>query len=67
MVNHVVDLEDMTWDLGLLMCTYQCSCGDAFHISVKDLRSGEEIARCPSCTLVIRVIYDEDDAQGAMS
>jgi len=22
---------------------------------------GEEVARCPSCTLIIRVIYDEED------
>jgi diphthamide biosynthesis protein 3 len=25
------------------------------------LIDGEEIARCPSCTLIIRVIYDPDD------
>lgn len=56
-----VDLEDMTWDSELVMYTYQCPCGDVFQISVKELRSGEEIARCPSCTLVIRVIYDEDE------
>jgi len=25
----------------------------------EDLLEGEEVARCPSCSLVIRVIYDE--------
>ena len=23
--------------------------------------SGEEVAKCPSCTLIIRVIYDPED------
>ncbi|RCH81542.1 Diphthamide biosynthesis protein 3, partial [Rhizopus azygosporus] len=32
-----------------------------FEISVDDLRDGEDIARCPSCSLIIRVIYDPDD------
>jgi diphthamide biosynthesis protein 3 len=26
----------------------------------EDLRNGEEIANCPSCSLRIRVIYDPD-------
>jgi diphthamide biosynthesis protein 3 len=26
-----------------------------------DLRDGEDIARCPSCSLMLRVIYDPDD------
>ena len=38
---------------------YPCPCGDKFRITVEELRSGEEVARCPSCTLIIRVIYDQ--------
>ena len=26
-----------------------------------DLRDGEDVARCPSCSLIIRVIYDPDE------
>ncbi len=26
-----------------------------------ELRNGEEIARCPSCSLLLRVIYDPDE------
>lgn len=26
-----------------------------------DLMNGEEVARCPSCSLLIRVIYDPED------
>lgn len=56
-----VDLEDMTWNSELSAYTFQCPCGDLFQITPKELANGEEIARCPSCTLVVRVIYDPDD------
>lgn len=39
--------------------TYPCPCGDKFVISREDLVCGEEVARCPSCSLIIKVIYDE--------
>lgn len=60
-VYDEVDLEDMAWDEELKCYTYECPCGDLFQISPGDLRAGEEIARCPSCTLVVRVVYDLDD------
>ena len=56
-----VDLEDMSWDSELESYTYECPCGDLFQISKDELRAGEEIARCPACTLGVRVIYDADD------
>ena len=31
-------------------------CGDKFFITLDDLLSGEDIARCPSCSLLLRVI-----------
>ena len=31
-----------------------------FGVLQEDILGGEEIARCPSCTLIIRVIYDPD-------
>jgi diphthamide biosynthesis protein 3 len=40
---------------------YPCPCGDRFEINIEDLRDGEEIAVCPSCSLQIRVIFDVDD------
>ena len=51
----------MTYDPALQTYTYPCPCGDRFQISIDDLRDGEEIAVCPSCSLMIRVIYDVDD------
>ena len=53
-----VALEDMLWDDGLQAFTYQCPCGDLFQITGDDLAAGEDIAHCPSCSLVVRVLYD---------
>lgn len=32
-----------------------------FILLQDDLRDGEDIARCPSCSLMLRVIYEPDD------
>ena len=32
-----------------------------FLITPEELESGEEVATCPSCSLIIKVIYDEED------
>lgn len=37
--------------------------GDKFQITLEDLKNGEEIGKCPSCSLIIRVIYDPEDFQ----
>lgn len=51
----------MTYDGTLQTYHYPCPCGDRFEINIDDLRDGEEIAVCPSCSLQIRVIFDVDD------
>jgi diphthamide biosynthesis protein 3 len=51
----------MTFDPILQTYHYPCPCGDRFEINIDDLRDGEEIAVCPSCSLMIRVIFDVDD------
>ncbi|EEH07208.1 diphthamide biosynthesis protein [Histoplasma capsulatum G186AR] len=56
-----IEIEDMTYDATLQIYHYPCPCGDRFEIGVADLRDGEEIAVCPSCSLMVRVIYDLDD------
>ncbi|MEW5316141.1 MAG: hypothetical protein WDW38_007527 [Sanguina aurantia] len=53
-----IEIEDMKWDEKLLAYTYTCPCGDFFQITMDELRSGEEIAHCPSCSLFITVVYD---------
>ena len=56
-----VDLEDMDWNEEMGAFTYQCPCGDLFQITPDELRAGEEIGTCPSCSLVITVVYDPED------
>lgn len=56
-----IEIEDMTFDETLQIYHYPCPCGDRFEINIQDLRDGEEIAVCPSCSLQIRVIFDARD------
>jgi diphthamide biosynthesis protein 3 len=60
-----VEIEDMEWSEELGAHTYPCPCGDLFQITLADLRLGEEIARCPSCSLFLTVVYNEEDFAGA--
>ena len=53
-----IEIEDMTFDPTLQIYHYPCPCGDRFEIPIGDLRDGEEVAVCPSCSLMIRVIFD---------
>ncbi|ODQ52202.1 zf-CSL-domain-containing protein [Saitoella complicata NRRL Y-17804] len=56
-----VEIEDMSFDPDTQKYTYPCPCGDRFEITVEELREGEDVARCPSCSLILRVVYDEED------
>ncbi|KAK4533541.1 hypothetical protein CCYA_CCYA17G4423 [Cyanidiococcus yangmingshanensis] len=53
-----VEIEDMSFDEAEQKYTYNCPCGDLFVLTVAEMRRGEQIAKCPSCSLRIRVIYD---------
>jgi len=56
-----VEIEDMEWNAELKAYTYPCPCGDLFQITLDDLRLGEEIARCPSCSLFLTIVYNAED------
>ena len=60
MVNYYdeLEIEDFAWDGEHNVFHYPCPCGDRFEITKAQLRDGEEIATCPSCSLIVRVIYD---------
>jgi diphthamide biosynthesis protein 3 len=60
-VYEEVELQDMDWDAKKQEYTYPCPCGDKFLIGLDELWDGEDIAPCPSCTLRIRVVYEETD------
>ena len=55
-----IEIEDMEFDEENQRYLYPCPCGDQFEISLEDLKAGEEIATCPSCSLMILVVYDLD-------
>lgn len=57
-VYDEIELEDLTYDTTLERYTYPCPCGDQFEISLADMRDGESIAVCPSCSLTIRVVFE---------
>ncbi|KAK4471517.1 hypothetical protein MN116_004938 [Schistosoma mekongi] len=56
-----IEIEDMEYDKESETYSYPCPCGDRFLITKEDLLSGDNIARCPSCSLYIRVIYDTEN------
>jgi len=53
-----IEIEDMTYHPEINLYTYPCPCGDQFEILLQDLRDGEEVAVCPSCSLRIKVIFE---------
>mmetsp|Transcript_8858 Transcript_8858/g.21514 ORF Transcript_8858/g.21514 Transcript_8858/m.21514 type:complete len:116 (-) Transcript_8858:531-878(-) len=60
-IYEEVEFEDLDFDPKNQIYTYPCPCGDKFSISLEELWDGEDIATCPSCTLRIEIIYDEED------
>lgn len=55
-----VEIEDFEYDEDEEIYYYPCPCGDQFQVSKADLIAGVEEATCPSCSLVIKVIYDKE-------
>jgi len=55
-----IEIEDMEYNEDERTFYYPCPCGDRFQITVEELEEGEDVGRCPSCTLTIRVIYSAD-------
>lgn len=55
-----IEIEDFEYDEENDLYHYPCPCGDRFEISKEDLLNGEEVATCPSCSLIVRVIYDAE-------
>ncbi|GAA5934243.1 hypothetical protein JCM3775_006947 [Rhodotorula graminis] len=56
-----LEIEDFAWDDDKKVFHYPCPCGDRFEISRAQLAKGEEVATCPSCSLLVRVVYDMMD------
>lgn len=55
-----VEIEDFEFDEELQLYHYPCPCGDRFEITKESLEAGEDVAVCPSCSLIVRVIYEPE-------
>lgn len=53
-----IEIEDFAWDAVAKVFHSPCPCGDRFEISRLQLSRGEDTATCPSCSLIVRVVYD---------
>jgi diphthamide biosynthesis protein 3 len=60
-IYEEVALADFRYDADALMYYYACPCGDLFEISLDELHDGEDVALCPSCSLKVRVLFDEQE------
>jgi diphthamide biosynthesis protein 3 len=49
-----IEIEDMEFNEEEETYYFPCPCGDKFQITLEELRQGDEIAHCPSCSLLIR-------------
>lgn len=56
-----IEIEDFDYDEETETYHYPCPCGDRFEITKEELAAGEETATCPSCSLIVKVIYDPED------
>ena len=61
LVYEEVELEDLLFSEEELAYSYPCPCGDKFRITLEELHDGEDIARCPSCSLRILVVFEPED------
>lgn len=52
-----IELEDMEYDEETETYHYPCPCGSRFGITKQEIEDGEDIGRCPDCSLIIKVIY----------
>ena len=55
-----VEIDDLDYDEEQKTFFYPCPCGDKFRITLLQMTKGETIATCPSCSLQIRIISDEE-------
>ncbi|XP_055082634.1 DPH3 homolog [Periophthalmus magnuspinnatus] len=55
-----VEIEDFEFDEDTETYYFPCPCGDPVCHHPEDLENGEEVATCPSCSLIVKVIYDKE-------
>ena len=64
-VASEIPLTEFDYDENEEIYSFSCRCGDCYEIEYEDLLDGVQILSCNSCSLLLKVIYDnivEDDA-----
>ncbi len=54
-----IEIEDLDYNHLTQIFYYPCPCGDKFMITLDQIKNNENLAKCPSCSLIIKIIYDE--------
>ncbi|CAH1635886.1 unnamed protein product [Spodoptera littoralis] len=62
-----IEIEDFEYEEDENMYYYPCPCGDRFQISKEELLDGEELATCPSCSLVEKLKAENEEKHKADS
>lgn len=63
LVHDEVEIEDFNFDPETETFTYPCPCGDEFSVTKEELFDGQKYARCPSCSLMVMVVFNMDDLE----
>ena len=50
-VYDEVEIEDLDFEADNQTFYYPCPCGDKFQITLEAIGRGEDIAKCPSCSI----------------
>ena len=58
-IYEEIQLEEMDWVEDDGMYYYPCPCGDVFELSKEDFDAGKRIAKCPSCSLKVKVLTED--------
>ncbi|KAI5151016.1 diphthamide biosynthesis protein 3 [Enteropsectra breve] len=58
-----IDILDFKFHPETQQFSYPCPCGDIFIISLDDMKNGETVARCVSCSLIVFVVYEQKDVE----
>lgn len=61
LIHDEVELEDFEYDTETDTLKYPCPCGDEFSVTFDELLNGGKFAKCPSCSLMVQVIFEPED------
>ncbi|KAF8819062.1 hypothetical protein IE077_001763 [Cardiosporidium cionae] len=60
-IYESIELEDFEFDMTTGIFYYPCPCGDLFEIALSELILGSDLAPCPSCSLIVKVLFTMEE------